>query len=264
MTGSRWSGRPRRRPRTRTSSGGTATWAPLDPAGLADVHGRLRPALVDRRRLGDRGVHRRAARARGRRPVDPGLRRPGAAGARRRPLAPVEHRRRRASGRSTTGCPRCSTSTARSGSAASAGALGDRPAAHAGPGRSVDQQALAGARRCRSTRRPGSPTTGSATSTPRSCCFYKARLRPAQGRARPRPRPGRCSTPTSGPGCATPYGDRMGCRSTPWLERLAADASERRLGAGRGTPYAWTSHDPDGVPRPRRDHADAARRPSRR
>ena len=69
---------------------------PLDPAGVAAFLAGFDAALVDRRRLGDRGVHRAPRGARGRRRLDPGLRRPGAAGARRGPLAPVEQHQRHA------------------------------------------------------------------------------------------------------------------------------------------------------------------------
>ena len=57
-------------------------FAPLRPLGAARptrprrVHVRLRATVVDRRRLGDRGLHRRAPRARGRRPLDPRVRHP--------------------------------------------------------------------------------------------------------------------------------------------------------------------------------------------
>ena len=53
------------------------------PSAAGGVHGRLPAAVVDRGRLVDRGLHRRAARARGRRPLDPRVRRAGPPRARR-------------------------------------------------------------------------------------------------------------------------------------------------------------------------------------
>ena len=44
--------------RTRSSTAGTAPWAAARPGRAGSADGRLRPAVVDRRRLVDRGVHR--------------------------------------------------------------------------------------------------------------------------------------------------------------------------------------------------------------
>ena len=129
--------------------------------------------------------------------------------------------------------------------------MGDRPADDAGPGRALDQQA-AGPTTCA----PVEEATWVADDgirylQPEIVLLFKARLRPAQGRARPRRAPGRCSTPAAGLAAR---------RRTARLDRRAPLAgcglSGADGGCGRPTPYAWTGHDRS-LPRPRRDHADA-------
>ena len=60
VAGGERDGRPRRTRRTPSSTAGTAHWRTAGPARRGSTHGRFRPAVVARRRLVHRGVHRGA------------------------------------------------------------------------------------------------------------------------------------------------------------------------------------------------------------
>ena len=130
--------------------------------------------------------------------------------------------------------------------------VGHRPADHPGPGRAVDQQAAAG---------PRAAARGGDLGRRRRDPLPQPRDRPAlQGPAPTGPRtsatspaPGRCSHPTGGPGCATPYDAWI--RSTPGWPG-SSELSVAAVGCGPGRAVRLTGH--DRLPRPRRHDADAA------
>ncbi len=176
---------------------------PARPAGRRGADGRLRPAVVDRRRLGDRGVHRRA-RASTRTSTcrsSPATSPPsGPTSATRGRLWSIDGGTLRPL---SDRFPEVLDVESQIWIRRSAhGPVGGRPADHAGPRRAVDQQARPRPRRPRrggdlgGRRRDPLPA-------PRDRAALQGRAAPAQGRRATSPPPGPCSTTAAGRGCAT-------------------------------------------------------------
>ena len=115
--------------------------------------------------------------------------------------------------------------------------VGHRPADHPGPGRAVDQQVHRRTTCCRSRRRPGSPTTGSATSTPRSCSSSR--------RVHRRPKDERDLARTLAAARTRPAGLAARRRTTRWMRTTrGSPGSQVRsevavgLGCRPAAPYA--------------------------
>ena len=156
---------------------------------------------MDRRRLGDRGLHRRPAGARGRRRLDPGVRRAGPARARRGARGSSGTSPTARCGRSIDRWPDVQDPESQIWVRRDAGSpwVIDLPLTPDRDGvwtnKRLPDHVAPGSRRS-----PGWPTTGSATSSPEIVLIYKARLAPAQGR--PRPRPDLAAARPAGPGLA--------------------------------------------------------------